>query len=132
MTSWACKVIGLLDDEPAYADGAPWPWLGKLSDLERVLADEVIDEVAICLPFSQWGYLDGIAYAAEEAGKIVRVPMDVLDPPLRLRARWKTSMARRSTRWSRDPTARWRCGSSAGSTSWSLASACWSSRHCSW
>ena len=75
------KVIGLLDDEPAYADGAPWPWLGKLSDLERVLADEVIDEVAICLPFSQWGYLDGIAYAAEEAGKIVRVPMDVLTHP---------------------------------------------------
>ena len=75
------KVIGLLDDEPDYADGAPWPWLGKLGDLERVLADEVIDEVAICLPFSQWGYLDGIAYAAEEAGKIVRVPMDVLTHP---------------------------------------------------
>ncbi len=41
----------------------------------------MVDEVAICLPFSQWGYLDGIAYAAEEAGKIVRVPMDVLQHP---------------------------------------------------
>ncbi len=45
------------------------------------MADQVIDEVAICLPFSQWEYLDGIAYAAEEAGKIVRVPMDVLTHP---------------------------------------------------
>ena len=54
---------------------------GQAGDLERVLADEVIDEVAICLPFSQWGFLDGIAYAAEEAGKIVRVPMDVLTHP---------------------------------------------------
>ncbi len=74
-------VVGLLDDEPAYAEGAKWPWLGKLSDLEQVMADKVIDEVAICLPFSQWEYLDGIAYAAEEAGKIVRVPMDVLTHP---------------------------------------------------
>ena len=74
-------VVGLLDDESSYADDARWPWLGKLSDLERVLAENVIDEVAICLPFSQWEYLDGIAYAAEEAGKIVRVPMDVLTHP---------------------------------------------------
>ncbi len=75
------KVIGLLDEDPDYAAGAAWPWLGYLSDLEQVLKDKVIDEVAICLPFSQWGYLDGIAYAAEEAGKIVRVPMDVLQHP---------------------------------------------------
>ena len=74
-------VVGLLDDEPGYAEGAKWPWLGKLDDLEQVMADKVIDEVAICLPFSQWEYLDGIAYAAEEAGKIVRVPMDVLTHP---------------------------------------------------
>jgi len=74
-------VIGLLDDEPEYAEGAKWPWLGKLEDLESVMAGNVIDEVAICLPFSQWEYLDGIAYAAEESGKIVRVPMDVLQHP---------------------------------------------------
>ncbi len=75
------KVIGFLDDEPEYAEGAKWPWLGRLSDTEQALKDHVIDEVAICLPFSQWQYLDGIAYIAEEAGKIVRVPMDVLEHP---------------------------------------------------
>ena len=75
------QVIGLLDDDPSYAEGAAWPWLGKLENLEQVLADNVVDEVALCLPFSQWGYVDGIAYAAEEAGKIVRVPIDVLEHP---------------------------------------------------
>jgi exopolysaccharide biosynthesis polyprenyl glycosylphosphotransferase len=76
------RVIGMLDDDPAYAEGAKWPWLGKLAECERVLRDNVVDEVAIVLPFSQWQYTDGIAYIAEEAGKIVRVPMDVLDHPL--------------------------------------------------
>jgi exopolysaccharide biosynthesis polyprenyl glycosylphosphotransferase len=74
-------VVGFLDDDASFAQGAPWPWLGSLADLESVLGGRVIDEVAICLPFSQWEYLDGIAYAAEEAGKIVRVPMDVLQHP---------------------------------------------------
>ena len=58
---------------------ARWPWLGRLADLETVLGERVVDEVAICLPFSQWQYVDGIAHIAEEAGKIVRVPVDVLD-----------------------------------------------------
>ena len=73
------RVIGFLDDEPAFAEGARWPWLGPLADLETVLRERVVDEVAICLPFSQWQYTDGIAHVAEEAGKIVRVPVDVLD-----------------------------------------------------
>ena len=39
----------------------------------------MIDEVAICLPFSQWNLIDAIAQLCEEEGKIVRIPMDVLD-----------------------------------------------------
>jgi exopolysaccharide biosynthesis polyprenyl glycosylphosphotransferase len=73
------KVIGLLDDDPEMAKGARWPWLGTLAELEDVLSQRVVDEVAICLPFSQWQYVDGIAHISEEAGKIVRVPMDLLD-----------------------------------------------------
>jgi exopolysaccharide biosynthesis polyprenyl glycosylphosphotransferase len=75
------RIIGFLDDEPSYAEGSRWPWLGKLSDIERVLREHVVDEVAIVLPFSQWQYTDGIAHVAEESGKIVRVPMDVLEHP---------------------------------------------------
>ncbi len=75
------KVVGFLDDDQEVAEGARWPWLGRLGDTEKVLQDQVVDEVAIVLPFSQWQYTDGIAHIAEEAGKIVRVPMDVLEHP---------------------------------------------------
>jgi exopolysaccharide biosynthesis polyprenyl glycosylphosphotransferase len=75
------RVVGFLDDDPELAEGTRWPWLGRLADAERVIQDHVVDEVAIVLPFSLWQYTDGIAHIAEEAGKIVRVPMDVLDHP---------------------------------------------------
>ena len=48
------RVVGFVDDDPAIATGAAWPVLGRLEDLERLLHERVIDEVAICLPFSQW------------------------------------------------------------------------------
>ena len=35
--------------------------------------------MAICLPFSQWDRIDAIAGLCEEEGKIVRIPMDVID-----------------------------------------------------
>jgi exopolysaccharide biosynthesis polyprenyl glycosylphosphotransferase len=73
------KVVGFVDDDPSYAEGSRWPWLGHLAETEKVLNERVVDEVAICLPFSQWQFVDGIAHIAEEAGKIVRVPIDVLD-----------------------------------------------------
>src|SRR5204862_7312868 len=47
--------------------------------IEGLLHTEVIDEVAICLPFSQWERVNAIAHLCEEEGKIVRVPVDMLD-----------------------------------------------------
>ena len=44
-----------------------------------MLHSQVVDEVAICLPFSQWDRIDAIAGLCEEEGKIVRIPMDVMD-----------------------------------------------------
>jgi exopolysaccharide biosynthesis polyprenyl glycosylphosphotransferase len=72
-------IIGFVDDEPALLAGSRDRHLGRLEDLERLLDTEVIDEVAICLPFSQWDKVDAIAHLCEEQGKIVRIPMDVLD-----------------------------------------------------
>jgi exopolysaccharide biosynthesis polyprenyl glycosylphosphotransferase len=43
---------------------------------------EVIDEVAICLPVSQWGRIDEIARLCAGEGKIVRIPMYVLERTL--------------------------------------------------
>ena len=73
------RVIGFLDPDPAIATSDRWPLLGSLDDLETVLHTKVVDEVAICLPFSLWDRIDAIAGLCEEEGKIVRIPMDVMD-----------------------------------------------------
>jgi exopolysaccharide biosynthesis polyprenyl glycosylphosphotransferase len=73
------RIAGFLDDDDAYTVPPRWQRLGTLSDLERVLHERVVDEVAICLPFSLWERIDAIATICEEEGKIVRIPMDVLD-----------------------------------------------------
>jgi exopolysaccharide biosynthesis polyprenyl glycosylphosphotransferase len=72
------KVSGFLDDDP-YELPRGWTQLGRLDALESILHEGVVDEVAICLPFSQWDRINAIAHLCEEEGKIVRVPVDVLD-----------------------------------------------------
>jgi exopolysaccharide biosynthesis polyprenyl glycosylphosphotransferase len=75
------RVIGFLEpDRSRDPEIAPrWPVLGTLDDLESVLHARVVDEVAICLPLSMWDRIDDIASVCEEEGKIVRIPMDVMD-----------------------------------------------------
>jgi exopolysaccharide biosynthesis polyprenyl glycosylphosphotransferase len=58
------------------------PVLGTIEEIERILHTEVIDEVAICLPVSQWSKIDEIARLCEDEGKIVRIPMYVLEHTL--------------------------------------------------
>jgi exopolysaccharide biosynthesis polyprenyl glycosylphosphotransferase len=53
--------------------------LGDLGSIEALLHSEVIDEVAIVLPMSRFVEVNAIAHLCEEEGKIVRVPMDILD-----------------------------------------------------
>ena len=73
------RIVGFLDDDPTFELANDWAYLGPLGQLETILHERVIDEVAICLPFSQWNLVDAIATICEDEGKIVRVPMDVLD-----------------------------------------------------
>jgi len=72
------RIRGFLDDESWVLPNG-WEYLGPLDRIEHFLHDEVVDEVAICLPFSQWDRVNAIAHLCEEEGKIVRVPVDVLD-----------------------------------------------------
>lgn len=72
------RVIGFLDDTPQ-ALAPRWDYLGSLDQIEQLLHHEIIDEVAICLPFSQWERTNAIAHLCEEEGKIVRVPIDLLE-----------------------------------------------------
>jgi len=73
------RIEGFLDDSPPAGLPSRWSYLGPLDQLERVLHDRIIDEVTICLSFSQWNLIDAISRLCEEEGKIVRIPMDVLD-----------------------------------------------------
>jgi exopolysaccharide biosynthesis polyprenyl glycosylphosphotransferase len=58
------------------------PILGSIEQIEDILHAEVIDEVAICLPVTQWARIDEIARLCEDEGKIVRIPMYVLEHTL--------------------------------------------------
>jgi exopolysaccharide biosynthesis polyprenyl glycosylphosphotransferase len=72
------QVIGFVDDEP-FEVPRPWAILGPVDAVEELLHARVIDEVAICLPYSQWGRVDAIAQLCEDEGKIVRIPVDILE-----------------------------------------------------
>jgi len=71
------RVRGFVDDEPFELPGS-WRRLGDLDAIEAILHREIVDEVAICLPFSKWDRTNAIAHLCEEEGKIVRVPIDML------------------------------------------------------
>src|SRR5664280_2565283 len=51
------------------------PLLGMLDDLEKILHSEIVDEVAICLPFSMEELIEQAAYLCEQEGKVVRMPV---------------------------------------------------------
>ena len=72
------RVKGFVDDVH-YELPNGWMRLGDLGSIETLLHGDVIDEVAICLPFSLWDRMNAIAHLCEEEGKIVRVPIDMLE-----------------------------------------------------
>jgi exopolysaccharide biosynthesis polyprenyl glycosylphosphotransferase len=72
------RIRGFVDDEPSDRP-SPWRYRGPLERIESLLHTDVIDEVAICLPLSQIDRMNAIAHLCEEEGKIVRVPIDILD-----------------------------------------------------
>jgi exopolysaccharide biosynthesis polyprenyl glycosylphosphotransferase len=72
------RIRGFVDDD-RFDLPRGWQHLGRFDALQTLLHDGVIDEVAICLPFSLWERVNAIAHICEEEGKIVRVPVDVLD-----------------------------------------------------
>jgi len=51
------------------------PLLGMLDDLEEILHSKIVDEVAICLPFSMEELIEQTARVCEEEGKVVRMPV---------------------------------------------------------
>jgi exopolysaccharide biosynthesis polyprenyl glycosylphosphotransferase len=69
-------VIGHLKADPS--DGGvvlDRPLLGMLDDLEAVLHSRIVDEVAVCLPFSMEDLIEEAVYICEQEGKVVRMPV---------------------------------------------------------
>jgi exopolysaccharide biosynthesis polyprenyl glycosylphosphotransferase len=70
------KVIGYLRADAADTGGTPVrPVLGMIDDLEEILHSQIVDEVAICLPFSMEELIEQAAYLCEQEGKVVRMPV---------------------------------------------------------
>jgi exopolysaccharide biosynthesis polyprenyl glycosylphosphotransferase len=74
-TALGIRVMGFVGEEPTTR--LRWPYLGPIDSVQRVLYRSVVDEVAICLPFSSWPQVQEIATTCEEMGKIVRIPLDI-------------------------------------------------------
>lgn len=69
------EVVGYLG--PHEDDATDLVRLGATEDLAGVLARSVIDEVVVCLPFSDWDSLDAITDICAQQGVPVRVPVPV-------------------------------------------------------
>ena len=79
------KLIGYVDTDLAYAGDelAGAPWLGKISDLPRIVADEIIDEVAIALPIkSHYTQIETAVALLEEQGITTHLLSDLFPQKL--------------------------------------------------
>ncbi len=72
------RIRGFVDDLQVELPSR-WEYIGSFDRLESILHEDVIDEVAICLPFTQMARINAVAALCEEEGKIVRLPIDLLD-----------------------------------------------------
>jgi exopolysaccharide biosynthesis polyprenyl glycosylphosphotransferase len=58
--------------------------IGTIDDLEAVLHSRIIDEVAICLPFSMEDLVEQAARLCQQEGKVVRIPVAPVERALSL------------------------------------------------
>ena len=75
---YGVKIVGVVADrvDRSVASGGA-PLLAGLADLPRVLAERVVDEVAICLPFHRWETIEAVVRTCELQGKAVAIPVDL-------------------------------------------------------
>ena len=77
------RVVGHLSDDPAPTTAQlRRPILGRYEDIGTVLHTRVVDELAICLPLSDWPLVEAMTRICAEEGKVVRIPMDSAAPVL--------------------------------------------------
>jgi exopolysaccharide biosynthesis polyprenyl glycosylphosphotransferase len=72
------RVMGHLRGPNQQATAVSRAVVGGLEDIEEVLHNNVVDEVAICLSTADWAYVEPVTRICEEEGKIVRVSIEPL------------------------------------------------------
>jgi exopolysaccharide biosynthesis polyprenyl glycosylphosphotransferase len=69
------RVVGHLAEDEGPSRVGTRPVLGAVDDIQTVLHERIVDEVAVCLAPSAVGLVEPIARLCEEEGKIVRIPL---------------------------------------------------------
>ena len=79
------KLLGYVDSDLCFAhsEAGDAPWLGSIEDLPRIVANEVIDEVAIALPIkSQYTRIETVVLMLEEQGITTHMLSDLFPQKL--------------------------------------------------
>ncbi|MGE5277832.1 MAG: sugar transferase [Acidobacteriota bacterium] len=76
---WGFRVVGYLDDDNGgeIRRGKRWPCLGKIADLESVLASQVIDELIFVIEKGKLGDYEQALLVAERNGVRAHVSLDI-------------------------------------------------------
>lgn len=91
-TDLGYRLVGYVDEERRVKDRATFdvPWLGRIADLSRVIANEVIDEVFITLPIkSQYSSIESSITILEEQGIMVHLFSDLFPHKLARSRAWE-------------------------------------------
>jgi FlaA1/EpsC-like NDP-sugar epimerase len=91
-TDFGYRLVGYVDEERRLKDPAAFnvPWLGRIADLPRVIANEVIDEVFITLPIkSQYSRIEAAITILEEQGIMVHLFSDLFPHKLARSRAWE-------------------------------------------
>lgn len=66
---WGYHIYGIVDDIAEVGEGYKGiRVVGRISELEHILAQNTIDEIAITLPLAAYAKLDGIVHVCEKSG----------------------------------------------------------------
>ena len=66
---WGYHIYGVVDDIAEVGEGYKGiQVVGRISELEHILAQNTIDEIAITLPLAAYAKLDGIVHVCEKSG----------------------------------------------------------------
>ncbi len=66
---WGYHIYGIVDDIAEVGEGYKGVHVvGRISELEHILAQNTIDEIAITLPLAAYAKLDGIVHVCEKSG----------------------------------------------------------------